>query len=576
MKKIQRKINLESYKIRFAPAEGKKSEWGNVANDFEIKDDVLLELKDNLPLVYSILEDCKKGEQNILRYGTMMNVYSWLKNFIKESKVYKICFRNGGIKLVLLENADAEYCENQTTNEILFSKYIPIISKTWVIKSGSISTEYDENGDKVDSKDTGAQECYKVATDNRTLYSSDNIIGKIILVSEDYTQFLKYFALDSDSGAISKAADRACKFLEFVENNKGNNGDKNGYINIPLYIENDISDLGEFTSVVDFWNRDRKYYIGDKMQDDYGDVFKLVKGSKTEYTQVPSQLLKFVQEQLAKGIFNKFNNENDIEEEKVYIKEENSNFYYVRKYDQGELIPENWEYCGEETAEIADSGITGITESKLFSLKRKKKSYDDEGNELPFIVGDSGDTELIFKKDIPMNIIQIEDKSYYDYIESIEISGDTEGTIIFKYRIGAWTGVTDEGKTIRYAGVLYEESYPFTEEKYDGYIDGESGFTYIKIDYVCQLKDVGMELDDKKLYAKFILTQTDIESDDFQTVAYIKDENLIGLQKINKDIDVNIERGKSSARERHQILGEVSSFDDLINYKNGFFTLKSD
>ena len=58
---------------------------------------------------------------------------------------------------------------------------------------------------------------------------------------------------------------------------------------------------------------------------------------------------------------------------------------------------------------------------------------------------------------------------------------------------------------------------------------------------------------------------------------YFKEEALIGIQDLTVDIsNLRIERGKAAAWERHSILGEISSFDDLETYRNGFFTMKSE
>ena len=52
-----------------------------------------------------------------------------------------------------------------------------------------------------------------------------------------------------------------------------------------------------------------------------------------------------------------------------------------------------------------------------------------------------------------------------------------------------------------------------------------------------------------------------------------KDENLMGIEDIKKEININIERGVSSAFERLHIMSEVKSFNDLLNYKNNYFKL---
>ena len=47
----------------------------------------------------------------------------------------------------------------------------------------------------------------------------------------------------------------------------------------------------------------------------------------------------------------------------------------------------------------------------------------------------------------------------------------------------------------------------------------------------------------------------------------------MGVQFINPDVDANIQRGTAASYERHNILGEIKTFDDLENYRNNFFEL---
>ena len=54
-----------------------------------------------------------------------------------------------------------------------------------------------------------------------------------------------------------------------------------------------------------------------------------------------------------------------------------------------------------------------------------------------------------------------------------------------------------------------------------------------------------------------------------------KEEYLMGASSdANIDLNVVIERGAATAFEKHLILGECNTYDDLVNYRNGMFLEK--
>ena len=62
---------------------------------------------------------------------------------------------------------------------------------------------------------------------------------------------------------------------------------------------------------------------------------------------------------------------------------------------------------------------------------------------------------------------------------------------------------------------------------------------------------------------------------EFQDVNGFLDESVLGIQDIKMDVDAYIDRNKNNTAsfERHNILGEVNTFDDLSNYRNNYFNL---
>ena len=52
------------------------------------------------------------------------------------------------------------------------------------------------------------------------------------------------------------------------------------------------------------------------------------------------------------------------------------------------------------------------------------------------------------------------------------------------------------------------------------------------------------------------------------------DDRLLGTTYVDVDLPrISVDRGTYTAMERHYILGEVNSFDDLEKYRNNIFKL---
>ena len=68
--------------------------------------------------------------------------------------------------------------------------------------------------------------------------------------------------------------------------------------------------------------------------------------------------------------------------------------------------------------------------------------------------------------------------------------------------------------------------------------------------------------------------KVDDDYKNFQLIGNFKDERTLGLQDIDeRGIDVYVDRGRYAAFENHNILSEVCTFNDLLNYRNNFFNL---
>lgn len=94
---------------------------------------------------------------------------------------------------------------------------------------------------------------------------------------------------------------------------------------------------------------------------------------------------------------------------------------------------------------------------------------------------------------------------------------------------------------------------------------------YLNIDYESRKTNInGIDM----LLSNLSYGADGICMDNFIYGKIVKEELSMGVEDMRKSIDLNIERGISAAFERHHILTEVNTFQDLENYRNDFFNLR--
>lgn len=338
--------------------------------------------------------------------------------------------------------------------------------------------------------------------------------------------------------------------------------------------------------------------------------------------------------QLPAQAFNYVNNLQYILKKSVY---NGYIYYFIYPFDSGYYNPEtkitefdtyhnHWQEISLTHESITDtpSGVrkgytfdneelTGITESKLIALKRKVLSVDDYGEILPFVITDDNPSntsgEIQYSLGI-VNEIESDDGTWRcDTLVSIEknvnnvetgwvnissISPTSDdfsenGYVKFTYIIGCQLDVQIDSlgiitKTIvPYTGVKYEEVWKYMKLQLTTSINrSEYTFDYISFYPVEDNIDINGKntiLSKITYYGKELLNLNTLLCDN------IKEDDLLGVQNINtyeydlhtgryvSSINTYIERGKSGAFERHQILGEIKTFADLENYRNNFFQL---
>lgn len=185
------------------------------------------------------------------------------------------------------------------------------------------------------------------------------------------------------------------------------------------------------------------------------------------------------------------------------------------------------------------------------------------------------------------------------------------GTIKFTYRIGA---IVDGNSVLENSGIKYEDVYPCSvvTESFAFIPDGNGNIEYSLIDVeyedglnvedaeysntenkkenigkIYKIGDVNNGYKYYQLGIKIKYVKIDysnnissvsyggkmISDDNFFNINIIKPSYLDEIEDCTKSVNVTLERGISAAFERHHILSEVNTFQDLENYRNNYFKL---
>lgn len=259
-----------------------------------------------------------------------------------------------------------------------------------------------------------------------------------------------------------------------------------------------------------------------------------------------------------------------------------------------------WEY---EKAKIkldcADGETVAPGEEKYQTLtifgtieSRLSDKTPSNGDYYYFLVRYQNDLVIPYEVNVPRNISVIDEEAVLctgDWIEKIE-RGDT---ITFDYIVQGKFVTDKDYKTfnpIEDTGVRYQESYGYYPSAVTSVkIDGEPDVLiwYQKIDFDSSKKTIYSS--DYNLYRSgntsnvMEMTTGDIwqsgvtYDDTGETInaPVFKDEFLMGSAFATKSsVDVEISRGNAAAFERHLILTECNTFEDVENYRNNYFNIE--
>ncbi len=463
--------------------------------------------------------------------------------------------------------------------------------------------------------------------------------GTIIGITPLYNEFISKFV-----------SVETCKsFLLFMEKllNDGIFSPISGttpYIDIELSITSDGIDTGLMSPLCQEWIPNKKYYLGDVVLYN-SETYILTQCSYAKFDKIEltGELLNSIQETLRNipDYYNVVTSEDNIPSETFEMnlgsaasnvieykpcllketKGEITTWYLVAPYDNGDYDNNSkattfYSYYWTKwvvNQKVTDSlAYTGITESKLISLKRKITSVDDFGEILPFIIKDDDPNNIhgeipymtgitnervyedgTFRGDelcgVFISPINTDDLSSWTDISGDSITSDKfndNGFIKFIYCIGC--ELDDNKNVIQYTGVRYEEIWKYNKQQMTARIEHtDYTFDYIVVTPIDNNETVNnLDIVDKNpILSEITYYGNEINELNYLLSPYIKQDELLGIQDVNtteydmhsgkfvSTINGYIERGTAGALERHQILGEVKTFSDLENYRNNFFQI---
>lgn len=289
---------------------------------------------------------------------------------------------------------------------------------------------------------------------------------------------------------------------------------------------------------------------------------------------------------------------------------------------------ENVDYVDSKYS-YEDTALTqSVTESMLNNVMRKKSDIDASGNTLPFILHYNDIINPSTGRKIGRELDTTNTETYYmcgytnvtysadgdilcDVLDSVKfynpdtsvtteskvfdisnsnntpiLAGDDEITsnytmIEFTYYIGATLEKLLGGDWVRKegTGVKYVENRTFTKQ--NGIFNIEVGnreYEELELPYITVNGNTGdygnnnldILVSQREVnYSNIELTDRQVRENFFLSAHTFKDETTMGVQNFNEDIDVEIERGIAESFQKHNMLGEICTMQDLENYKNG-------
>ena len=452
MDKIIKQISLEGFKGRFNHKNSyliadstivdnvaeKKGNWNFIPLDcyFDNKDKCeFYTIKNKLPFVKGVLYDKIKNKytivDDVLRYKTIIYWYNWIISFGNSCEYYRLCKHNNSLIWVNIEGDffDENYGIEDLTLPIKTVSSIP--SKNSDYKIGDIV----ESNEKAD------------------------IFNDVFRVNDDKTRYeLKLFNF----------------IQEFFNGEHNDLAISMPFTDIPIYISQNYDNIGILNSYAKKWNPLKMYDVGETTVYE-NDTYILTDGEIYNLTEIKGNLHTSFYDKFINNTENvyydfvSYSNLDSYKENKKIFNGEKHVVFYKKQQKNSEVkfyLPfishkatydkTNDEYIFDtnlwhknndnrdrdinvdENDIVLDGVLKGEninnvnintkTESKLSSIRRYKKSVDEDGNILPFIISENGstDTELLFKLGIINVNVNNNDDVYCDILKEIKISSKND------------------------------------------------------------------------------------------------------------------------------------------------------
>ena len=348
------------------------------------------------------------GKGVILRYKTLENNFNFLTNFIKELKFYRLCERKNTHKWVELVNGrdfdDIFEFYFSVSNNITLIDSLPSVDSVNYCNSAQFQaikkhTDDLENGAMyaiVDKKNKFYNEKFKSWNGREWTdiicvgKNHDDIMKKFWVNGKSYEKMFYNFSMYMFNKVLPEPTiDRIMSVP---------------YIDIPLCLTQTSDSIGRFKPYVEEWVANKKYYIGDNViyksnSDKIGSVYVLKKAELSENVEI------------TESVFNSLLNSPSPDSSEIFIENDENGlphfykkvYYYTGTYD---ILTKTTKFDSSEgehwvLSNMHDTDASGLTltesigESRIKELERYKKSFDDNGNLLPFVtIKDTSDTEI--------------------------------------------------------------------------------------------------------------------------------------------------------------------------------------
>ena len=551
--------------------------WGNYPLDVKITPDDkyhIYDIKDNLPLVNN------NGEY-IFRYYNIKELKNWLENFIKECIFYKKAYRGGSYRWY---QVDGDFY------------------------SGDTLDIYTMLGD-----DISANVCDVVCVN-----SNADIFNNIFRLSGSTIRYELFFI----------------EFVDDIFSNSKTYEYSIPYFNLPVYIDSIGKTIGDMVTDEQEWTPGKKYFIGDIVI--YNNTYYILeKGENLIKYELNGELYKIVSNEYNKhGLSNdsevyyfiedygqEFNPYNfPTDKNKIIISHSliNGSFsmfliYYIGEYDNDTEkmsfdndLRKHWSLLTETSVIEKETNNNIVIPSKLNEFVSVRRSYldpinpDDDSKLLPYVLNNDEFIPNVCETYIPyilgytnytvkdgvICVDLLNEVTFLINVDDVSVTTKTIGnTLSTNGRVFLNQDITTEYKWIKFTyyigcniindkpdlstGIKYTETRSIDIYNETIFYDGRN----ISVKG-CTIGSSTFESSNYNIYDKPCAIAEYNKSSKVFGLHTFSDDRLFGNVLVENDnTNINVNRGNYTAIERHNILGEVNSMDDLKNYRNNFFKL---